>query len=345
MKLVSSRSRNADGSRLRIMSVDYSEVRVRGKITKVPSIRVNGATIVITGKWIKIAAVRNDQLVEGSVVDDPAVFISELKAREPRADIFTFPQKVYEKTPKYQYPFEWDDAAAVCTENFDAWWDKLPQEARKNTRRAAKRGVSIRVAEFDDEFVKGIKAIYDESPLRQGKRFYHFGKDLETIKKEQGEYIERSEFLGAYYQDELIGFIKLVYVDRIAKIMQILAKNRHYDKRPLNALISKAVEVCNKKGMSHLIYGNFNYGNKAKSDLVVFKVRNGFQPLPFPRYYVPLTLKGSLALKIKWHRGLIGMLPSGLINLSLRVRSVLIGIMSRRLPDVASARPLEKTTE
>jgi hypothetical protein len=312
------------------MSFDYSEVRVRGNITKVPSIRINGATIVVTGKWIKVAAVRNDQLVEGSVVGDPAILISELKACEPRADIFTFPQKVYEKTPKYQFPFEWNEAAAVCTEDFAAWWNKLPQEARKNTRRAAKKGVSIHVAKFDDEFVKGMKAIYDESPVRQGKRFYHFGKDPATIKKEQGEYIERSEFLGAYHQDELIGFIKLVYVDRVAKIMQILAKNAHYDKRPMNALISKAVEVCNKKGISYLIYGNFSYGNKVMSPLAEFKVRNGFEPMPFPRYYVPLTLKGSLALKIKLHRGLIGMLPSGLINLLLRVRSVFVGIRSRR---------------
>jgi hypothetical protein len=327
------------------MSLDYSEVRVRGNITKVPSIRVNGATIVITGKWIKIAAVRNDQLLERKAIGDPAIVISELKASEARPDIFTFPQEIYEKTPKYDYPFEWDDAAAICTEDFEAWWNKLPQEARKNTRRAAKRGVSIRVAKFDDDFVKGIKAIYDESPVRQGKRFYHFGKDLETIKKEQGEYIERSEFLGAYHEDELIGFIKLVYVGRVAKIMQILAKNAHYDKRPMNALISKAVEVCNQKGVSYLVYGNFRYGNKAMSDLVVFKVRNGFEQLSFPRYYVPLTLKGSLALKVKWHRGLIGMLPSGLINLLLRMRSMFVGIKSRRLPDVASARTLEKTTE
>ncbi len=327
------------------MSLDYSEVRVRGNITKVPSIRVNGATIVITGKWIRIAAVRNDQLLERKAIGDPAIVISELKASEARPDIFTFPQEVYEKTPKYDYPFEWDDAAAICTEDFEAWWNKLPQEARKNTRRAAKRGVSIRVAKFDDDFVKGIKAIYDESPVRQGKRFYHFGKGLETIKKEQGEYIERSEFLGAYHEDELIGFIKLVYVGRVAKIMQILAKNAHYDKRPMNALISKAVEVCNQKGVLYLVYGNFRYGNKAMSDLVVFKVRNGFEPLSFPRYYVPLTLKGSLALKIKWHRGLIGMLPSGLINLLLRIRSVFVGIKSRRLSDVPSARTLEKRTE
>ncbi len=313
------------------MSIDYSEIRVAsGKIIKVPSIRINGTTIVITGKYIKVAAVRYDQLVEGEVVHDPETVVSGLKASKPRTDIFTFPQKVYEQVPKYHYPFECDNAAAACTEDFTVWWNKLPQESRKNTRRAAKRGVFVRVAKFDDEFVKGIKAIYDESPVRQGKRFYHFGKDVETLKIEQGEYVERSEFLGAYYHDELIGFMKLVYVDRVAQIMQILAKSAHYDKRPVNALISKAVEVCNEKGISYLVYGNFSYGNKTMSPLAEFKLRNGFEPISFPRYYLPLTLKGRVALKMKLHRGLIGMLPSELISALLRVRSVFAGMTSGR---------------
>jgi len=45
-------------------------------------------------------------------------------------------------------------------------------QRKKYTRRTAiKKGVSVPVVKFGDEFVKGIKAIYDESPLRQGRRF------------------------------------------------------------------------------------------------------------------------------------------------------------------------------
>ena len=61
----------------------------------------------------------------------------------------------------------------------------------------------------------------------------------------------------------------------------------------MNALIAKAAEVCEQKGISHLIYGQFIYGNKRRSSLVEFKRRNGFEQVNFPRYYIPLTLKGD----------------------------------------------------
>ena len=43
-----------------------------------------------------------------------------------------------------------------------------------------------------------------------------------------------------------------------------------------------------------------------------FKIRNGFQKVTLPRYYVPLTAKGRIALALKLHRGLRGMLPPAL---------------------------------
>src|SRR6202007_3187530 len=108
---------------------------------------------------------------------------------------------------------------------------------------AEKRGVNVKIAQFDDEFVRGIQGIYNESPVRQGRRFWHFGKNFETVKRENATYLDRSDFIGAYFNDELIGFIKIVYVDCIATLMQILAKEEHHDGRPMNALLAKAVEL------------------------------------------------------------------------------------------------------
>lgn len=317
------------------MNTDFVEIRIRGKITRVPSVQIDGRTIVVTGKWLKIASVRDEELVEGEIVCDPPRFISELKTSDARADILMFPQTNYDATPRFKYPFEWDNAAVACTESFADWWKKLPQEARKNARRAVKRGLSVRVAKFDDEFVTGIKGIYDETPLRQGMHFWHFGKDFETVKMENGTYPERSEFIGAYLGAELIGFIKFVYVDKTAKIMQILSKTQHYDKRPMNALLAKAVEVCQEKGMSYLVYSRFTFGNKKTSPLTEFKRRNGFEKMNFVRYFVPLTLKGKVALKLKLHRGLIGILPSGLIDFLLRLRTKVLQIT----PNALARRP------
>ena len=71
-----------------------------------------------------------------------------------------------------------------------------------------------------------------------------------------------------------------------ANIVQILSMIKHYDKRPANALIAKAVEICAQKEVSHMIYYNYIY-NDPKSSLTEFKRRNGFEKVLLPRYYVP----------------------------------------------------------
>jgi hypothetical protein len=312
------------------VSADYVTIRIRGSETHVPSVQIDDRTIVATGKSLKIAIARDEELVEGQVLHDPYRVVSQLKSKS-FADILTFPEPGWGSKPSYPYFFEWDNLAVARTASFLEWWEGLPQEARKNARRAAKRGVSVRLAKFDDGFVKGIKTIYDEAPVRQKSRFWHFGKDFEAVRMENGTYLDRSEFIGAYLGDELIGFIKLVYVGRWAHIMQILAKTCHYDKRPMNALIVKAVEVCGERGISYLVYSKFTFGNKKVSQLTEFKRRNGFEQMNFPRYYVPLTMKGRIAIKLRLHRGLLGILPSRLIEFLLQTRSKWIGFVSSRL--------------
>jgi len=108
---------------------------------------------------------------------------------------------------------------------------------------------------------------------------------------------------------------------QVAAILHIVSMDQHYDKRPANALITKSVEICEAKGMTHLLYGKFTYGNKTNSPLTEFKHRMGFEQVNFPRYYIPLTLKGRVAVSLGLHRGLIGMLPAGLLAFLLKTRA------------------------
>jgi hypothetical protein len=157
--------------------------------------------------------------------------------------------------------------------------------------------------------------------LRQGVPNADYGKDFNVVKEEYSSYLDKSEFIGAYLESELIGIIKLVYMGQLASIMQIISKTTHYDKRPTNVLITKTVEVCKAKGISFLIYGKFVYGNKTDSSLTEFKRRNGFEQINFPRYYIPLTLKGKIAIKLNVHVGLLGILPSNVISFLRNLRS------------------------
>jgi hypothetical protein len=115
--------------------------------------------------------------------------------------------------------------------------------------------------------------------------------------------------------------MKIVYVGRVAAMMQILTRISHYDKRPSNALIAKAVEHCAKAGMSFLTYGKYRDRKKGTSSLARFKHRMGFEEVRVPKFYVPLTIKGRICLALGLHRNLVTILPEWLIDLLYSVRT------------------------
>jgi hypothetical protein len=299
-----------------------AEITIAGRTLYVPSAEICGRTVVVTGKYLRRAAVKDEELVEGESVEDPTAFLDELRRSPLRADLLTFIQKIPDTKPRYPHHFEWDNWAVVRITSFQDWWERrVPAETRKNVRRAAKRGVIVKGVHFDDDFVKDIQRIYNESPIRGGRRFFHFGKDFETIKQISSTYLDRSDFFGAYFNDELIGFIKIIYVDRIATLMYIISRNEHRDKRPMNAMVARAVEVCEKRGASFLIYGKYNYDGNENSPLAEFKRRNGFEEVKYPRYFLPLTAKGRFAIQLRLHDGVKRLVPRPAANLLKSLRS------------------------
>jgi len=321
------------------MESNMVEIRVKGETFKVQSACIDGRTVVITGKWIKMAAVMDEELVEGDTIRDPESFIPALKQTGLKADIFTFAQKLPDIKPHYDYRLEWDNAAVVPITNFKEWWEKRAEyDVRKAEKKAAKVCVTVKTAEFNDAFVRGIVDIYKESPTRQGKPFWHYRKDFDTIKDESGTYLERSEFIGAYYQGELIGFIKMVYVGKIAATLHVISKKKHFDKKTTNALLAKAIEICEQKGASHLVYGNYDY-DEASSFLTEFKRRNGFGKVLLPRYYVPLTAKGRLVLRLGLHHGAKALLPAKARRFLSGMRSAILWRVSHIKGQVGDDRP------
>jgi hypothetical protein len=302
--------------------MSHTEIRVKGRTVSVPSVQIDGRTVITTGKWLKLAAVQDEDLVEGELVADPASFIRRLRESQRCGDIFTFVQKLPDCIPRYSYDMEWDNLAVIPITSFADWWNnRVEPSVRRAVRKSAKDGVVVREAVFDDAFVQGIVGINNETPVRQGKPFWHFHKSFEAVKIENSTYAERNTFLGAYYQDELIGFMRITYADKVANIVQLLSMMKHYDKRPANALLAKAVEICERNEMSYLMYYNYVY-NDPKSSLTEFKRRNGFEQVFLPRYYVPLTPKGKVALRMGLHQGLTKKIPQPLLGQALKLRSL-----------------------
>lgn len=284
-----------------------------------------------------IAAVRDAEWIEGEGVRDPQAYICDLRGKS-RADIFTFARPLPHSEPCHPFHFEWDNVAVTKIGAFSEWWEQLPQETRKNVRRAHRRGVTVSRVVFDAQLVRGISRIYNETPIRQGRKFWHYGKSLDQVQAENATYLDRSEFIGAFVDGELIGFIKFVLVNNVARIMQIVSLEAHTDKRPTNALLAKAIEVCCERGVSHLVYGKYVYGKKENSPVTEFKRRNGFERFSFPRYYVPLTAVGTMAIRCRLHQGLAQFVPEKITSLFLAIRAAIYRRRFRGLLQSTAAR-------
>jgi hypothetical protein len=278
------------------------ETLINGEPARLECLEIDGQTYSVSRNVATTVRLEDEWFED---VRDPEAVIAALKSFAPTPDIFTFWQRLPDTQPRFEFHQEWDVIAALPVTTFDHWWNKQIKPVTRNlVRKAQKKGVEIREARYDDDFVRGMTEIFNEVPARQGRRFWHYGKDFETVKLQFSRYLFREDLAGAYYGDELIGFIMLGHAGTYGLLGQIISKIRHRDKSPNNALIAKAVELCEKKRLSHLVYAYWGDGS-----LVDFKRHNGFLETPLPRYYVPLTRKGQIAIRTGLHRGWKELLP------------------------------------
>ena len=275
---------------------------------------ITNTEIKIEGRLVRMARVRHEGF---EYLEDPVAALAEIKQSGERIDLFQFSQHLPNTTPQYQYPMEMMNLAALPVNTHDEWFKKtIDGKTRNMVRKAEKKGIVVREVPFDDALVHGIWEIYNEVPVRQGRIFPHYGKDIEAVRKMSATFMSCSVFIGAYFEEKLIGFVKLT-ADQArsqAAIMHIVSMIKHRDKSPTNALMSESVRSCEKHGFPYLVYSNFAYGKKQQDTLADFKVSNGFQRIELPRYYVPLTALGKFALKTGLHRRFRDHLPEPLMD-------------------------------
>ena len=290
---------------------------------RIPTLPIRGnLTLIIRGKFLRTGEVHDEFWIRSSDLPMLPEIVESVRALPHRPDLFTSAQKLPDLEPRYSYYYEWDNIAISSFGSYAEWFkERVDSKVRQDIRKSAKEGVRTEVVPFSDELVEGISAIYNEVPARQGKRFVHFGESLEAVKAENETYLSRSVFIGAFWGSELIGFAKIVLDDEVAMLMQFLSKSAHFGKRPSSALIAKSVEMCEQKGLKMLTYGRYSYGKKETGGLVDFKRSLGFRKVEIPRYYVPLSLKGKLAIRLGVHRGVGELVPAWALAAKARLRS------------------------
>jgi hypothetical protein len=292
-------------------------------------LNVSERNIKVNGRFLRVGRLDGEKYC---FLDSPEPVVEGLRKCRTRVDIFTFMQRLPETAPKYNYPMEYDNFAAIHISTFDNWWNKqIGFKARNKAKQAEKRGVILREIPFDDALVEGIWKIYNETPIRQGKRFPHFGMTLEQVRPYAATFLDQSVFIGAFFEDQMIGFIKMTMDETRtqAGLMHIVSMIGHRDKAPTNALVAQAVRACADRHVSYLVYSNFAYGKKEADSLSDFKERNGFQRIDIPRYYVPLTAIGRIALSFGLHRRFTDYIPE---DFQKRLRDLRAAWYSRRMP-------------
>ncbi len=158
----------------------------------------------------------------------------------------------------------------------------------------------------------------------------------ERCREYAGTFLDQSIFLGAFLGDTMIGFAKLTIDERRTQacLVHILSMAEQKDKAPTNALIAQAVRTCAELKIPYLVYEHFNYGKKVGDSLSHFKEVNGFQRVDVPRYYVPLTLLGHIALRLGLHHPLADRIPESVAG---KLRDLRKAWHERRLQEQAES--------
>jgi hypothetical protein len=294
--------------------ISQETIRIKGVPVQRGAVRIKNKTFIISGNLLRTASLKREWEED---VDVPDEVVLKLKTAPARIDLLKFWQRIPETETKFAYYKEWRQIAAIPITDYKKWFEKqISPKARNKIRKAQKLGVIVQETKFSDELARDIMEIFNQSPVRRGKPFWHYGKDFETVKKEMSLDLQESIFVTTYYEKELIGFIKLLLADRYAMITLILDKMAHRDKAPMNSMIAKAVEICAQRGIPYITYTVWRRGEHGH-----FQESNGFERIPVPEYFVPLTIRGWLALRLGLHKGLIGALPEKVIVWLLALRS------------------------
>jgi hypothetical protein len=296
---------------------------------------VSGIDVSVQGGVLRTVSLLNEGY---EFITRPDLFCNALGQARLNADVLTFTQSIAESTPIYDYHREWDQLAVLPIQSYENWWKRqINDKTRNMIRKAGKKGVAIRSFQLDEGTTQAIKAIYDECPIRQGKPFKHYDKDLQTLFQSHATFGDRSEFIGAFLDDKLIGFVKLVHQAGWSSMMQIISFISHRDKAPTNALIAKAVEICADRGVPRLQYGIWS-----RRGIGEFKEHHGFQAYSVPRYYIPLSSLGRIALALGVHKPIRAQVPEKYIDRMISARAAWHELRLKLKPRVASASNLKQ---
>jgi hypothetical protein len=231
-------------------------------------------------------------------------------------DLFTFIDRSFliNNPAKDNLFTDLEPMALLTINTYDKWQATITHNARWQTKKARKMGLTSQIVQVDDAFLKSAQKIYNETPVRQGRRYTGYGLSLDYLRNKYS-IMDNSEIIGVFYQNEMIGLMWIGFGDRVAAVKSFVSLLSYRNKYPNDLLIDSAVQRCLERGYNYLTYWNMGYN----PGLDFFKKSHGFKVFKVPRYYFPITSKGELALKLNMYRPLDRTIPKRIVQAFLPV--------------------------
>jgi hypothetical protein len=163
------------------------ETMASGRPARIECLEIGGQTYSIERGLASVVGVEDEWYDD---VRDPAATIGALKQMKSGGpDLFTFWQRMPDVEARYPYHLEWDDlavrrfpptiAGGLADQVTGPQPDSQGGEGRARRQEAA----------YDDDFIRGMTTIFNESRVRQGRPFWHYGKDFETVKRQFSRFL------------------------------------------------------------------------------------------------------------------------------------------------------------
>src|SRR5438093_5107086 len=141
----------------------FKDTLLKGQPARIECVELDGQTYTITRGPITVVDLEDEWYED---VANPEAVIEALRAHpQVRADLFTFWQRLPDVVPKYRFHQEWEHIAVLPVQNYDQWFNhQIKSRVRTSIRKAEKEGLVVRETTYDDAFVRGMTAIFNEAP-------------------------------------------------------------------------------------------------------------------------------------------------------------------------------------
>ena len=226
---------------------DDQYARVRSKVV------LRARTLQITGSVLKTARLRSELYVQ---LEDLDSFCSRRSGhRCLRTDILTFLAGHQRPRPKITRSITRPKGSQYFRSRHMTSGSgcRLYNKPRNTLRKALKSGIEVRLEEFSESLLHGIKAIYDESPVRQGKRNRHYQERLGDNQKRARHVLgEKPVHRGLFFRrDDRLRESDVF--SRFGSLHKFSLESQPSRQSANNAILAKAVEICAaERGLSAL---------------------------------------------------------------------------------------------